>query len=124
MRKQLIQEEDSIFSIKEGLISTNQAVAHLNGSQTDETLLSMSNSELERMAYGDIENLDYIRMEKYKRTSDRRKAELQGGYPGEEYVGTSRAWLLLDSRINPKEGQKIKFENERVRTLANSKITF
>ncbi len=109
------KEEYQFFPKNEGLISTNNAVNHLNGTLTDETLIVMSDEELEQLAYGDVENKDFIRTEMYKRTSDKKKADKQGDYFDRSgvYEGIHRAKLLLFKREKEYENTKRSVDNSK-----------
>lgn len=95
-------------------ICKSVAILHETGKMTDEMLLSMTDKQLEDMCYEKIEvivtprltwrKFDYIRTEKYRRTSDKKKADSQGTEStGEIYSGINRAFIILEKRLKEKE---------------------
>ena len=68
---------------------TNVAVNHINGRLSNETLLKMTDQELTNLV--DKEG----GLERYRRPTDRKLAEKQGGYIDEEYDGLHRAHIIL-----------------------------
>lgn len=73
---------------------TNTALKELDGTLPNARLLKMSDQELRALA----RHGDDVCIEWYKRTEDRAAAEKQGGYPGEIYIGVTRAFIILDYR--------------------------
>ncbi len=68
---------------------TSIAFDHENGKQTNESLLSMTDHELEKIVYGKMESRDFIRCELYRRGPD------QDGPAGELYHAPHRALYIL-----------------------------
>lgn len=73
---------------------TNQALANVNGSLTNDKLLRMTDDELRQLALADGNPTS----EQYRRPSTKVEADRQGGAMGEAYVGTHRAYILLEYR--------------------------
>ena len=71
----------------------------------NETLLDMSDADLEKLAYSNLKDYDQIKTEKYKRPSNKAEAEAQGGIAGEEYYAPCRAKLILAFRELQKKQQ-------------------
>lgn len=92
----------------------NMAIAHENGSLTDDMLKVMTDKQISVLAFS---SKGKITMEKYRRPSDRKTAEAQGGLPGEEYWGVSRAHLEIEYRkkakIPPLLSEERKADKER-----------
>lgn len=86
---------------------TNMALDHLNGRLTNETLLRMTNAELELLV---ITGKNSVLSEMYKRPDDKEIASKQGGEPGEIYKAPHRGLIILEYRA---ELQKV--EDERIR---------
>lgn len=74
---------------------TNQALANVSGSLSNDRLMRMTDEELKALAYGPS---GYPTTERYRRPSTKPEADRQGGFPSEEYLGTHRAYIILQFR--------------------------
>lgn len=102
------QQQDPIFGDYVSKIGTNLAIAHENGTLTDEALLKMTDDELAQRAFATVRTNEYqgktwkdydgIRTENYRAPHDRKKAEAQGRNANEIYSAPCRAFILFKKR--------------------------
>lgn len=99
----------------------NVALAHENGSLTDEQIKKMTDGQLLLLAYADPARRDGIRMEWYRRTSDKKLAEEQGGRAGENFLGVHRALLEIEHRakqLSSAAEERRRINSEALQTIS------
>lgn len=101
-------------------ISTNSALAHRDGTLTDETLLLMTDEQLERLAYTADGT---VSTEHYRAPMIKKKADEQGHSAGSIYLGVHRALLVLDQRRRERIADAIIRRNEDEEALASLTTT-
>lgn len=104
----MTKEQDPIFGDFVSKIGTNIALAHENGTLTDERLMAMTMDELATRAFATVRTNEYngktwkdydgVRVELYRAPSDRKKAEGQGHTASEVYSAPCRAFVLFNKR--------------------------
>lgn len=81
---------------------TNQALADENGSLTNVRLMAMSDEQLKKLAFVEVNGVPNVAMEAYRRPVDEAECKKQGGEPSAVYQGLHRAVLVLKYRDDKK----------------------